>query len=76
MAHRWMKQRGHSPVWGVGRHQLGSHIFDVWRDPDGNRFETYSDTDLLTADAKPALSPIDKVGLDLWSDDHFQKYFE
>jgi catechol 2,3-dioxygenase-like lactoylglutathione lyase family enzyme len=76
MAHRWMKQRGHSPVWGVGRHQLGSHIFDVWRDPDGNRFETYSDTDLLTADAKPALSPIDKVGLDLWSDDHFQKYFD
>jgi catechol 2,3-dioxygenase-like lactoylglutathione lyase family enzyme len=76
IGHRWMKRHGHTPVWGVGRHQLGSHIFDVWRDPDGHRFETYSDTDLLTVDHEPALSPVENVGLDLWSDEHFQKYFD
>jgi catechol 2,3-dioxygenase-like lactoylglutathione lyase family enzyme len=75
MGHRWMKQHGHTSIWGVGRHQLGSHVFDVWRDPDGNRFETFSDTDLLTSEHKSALSPIEQVGLDLWSDEHFQKYF-
>lgn len=36
---------------GVGRHILGSQIFDYWRDPFGNTVEHYADGDLLNASA-------------------------
>lgn len=75
MAHRWLERHGHDPVWGVGRHPKGSHIFDVWRDPSGYRFETFSDTDLLTAAHEPDVFPIQDAEMDLWSDRHFEAYF-
>jgi catechol 2,3-dioxygenase-like lactoylglutathione lyase family enzyme len=75
MAHRYMLQRKHSSIWGVGRHELGSHVFDVWRSPDGYRFETFSDTDLLTAESPPAQHPVEKVSLDLWRDQPIDSYF-
>jgi catechol 2,3-dioxygenase-like lactoylglutathione lyase family enzyme len=36
-------------VWGVGRHLLGSNIFDYWADPWGRIYEHWSDTDRLKA---------------------------
>lgn len=44
-----MKQRGWTDNWGVGRHILGSQIFDYWRDPYGNIVEHFTDGDLLQA---------------------------
>lgn len=32
---------------GVGRHYLGSLIYDYWQDPFGNRIEHYTDTDVI-----------------------------
>ena len=29
--------RGYPHAWGVGRHILGSQIFDYWRDPFGHK---------------------------------------
>ena len=34
---------------GVGRHVLGSQIFDYWRDPWGHVVEHFTDGDLLNA---------------------------
>jgi catechol 2,3-dioxygenase-like lactoylglutathione lyase family enzyme len=45
--HDWLKQRGRRHEWGVGRHVLGSQIFDYWRDPWGNTLEHWTDGDLL-----------------------------
>lgn len=75
MAHRWMSQRQHESIWGVGRHPLGSHVFDVWRDPSGNRFETFSDTDLCDATIPTAKHPIADAKMDLWSDRDVADYF-
>ena len=75
VAHRWMTKQGHEPVWGVGRHPLGSHVFDVWRDPSGYRFETFSDTDLCTASAETGLHSIAEAQMDLWSDRNVEAYF-
>lgn len=36
-------------VWGIGRHYLGSNIFDYWSDPWGRVHEHWSDTDRLNA---------------------------
>jgi catechol 2,3-dioxygenase-like lactoylglutathione lyase family enzyme len=75
MGHRWLAQREHQSIWGVGRHPLGSHIFDVWRDPSGNRFETFSDTDLCNAAIPPASHSIAEAQMDLWSDRDADAYF-
>ena len=34
-------------VWGLGRHTLGSQIFDYWRDPWGRQHEHWTDSDVL-----------------------------
>jgi len=75
-SHRYMKQQQHDLVWGVGRHPKGSHIFDLWREPSGYRFETFSDTDLCTADQKTVPVPIQEQEMDLWLDQSHEPYFD
>ncbi len=49
LGHAHLKQRGWDPAWGVGRHILGSQVFDYWRDPWGHELEHWTDGDLMTA---------------------------
>lgn len=35
--------------WGIGRHLLGSQMYDYWRDPQGFTLEHWTDGDLLDA---------------------------
>jgi catechol 2,3-dioxygenase-like lactoylglutathione lyase family enzyme len=34
-------------LWGIGRHTLGSQIFDYWQDPYGRLHEHWTDSDVL-----------------------------
>ena len=34
-ASRCCARRGHRHLWGIGRHVIGSQLFDYWFDPDG-----------------------------------------
>ena len=36
-------------MWGVGRHLLGSQVYDYWSDPWGRVHERWADTDRLNA---------------------------
>lgn len=47
--HEHLKARSRHAEWGVGRHILGSQVFDYWRDPWGNTLEHWTDGDLFTA---------------------------
>ena len=47
--HDWLKQQGHYHLWGIGRHLLGSQVFDYWKDPWGRVHEHWTDTDVLNA---------------------------
>lgn len=49
LGHDWLKEKGRRHEWGVGRHVLGSQIFDYWRDPWGHTLEHWTDGDLLDA---------------------------
>lgn len=42
-----MKQAGYRHAWGIGRHILGSQIFDYWQDDTGAKFEHYTDGDMF-----------------------------
>lgn len=73
--HRYLGSKAYEPIWGVGRHPHGSHVFDVWRSPDGARFETFSDTDLFREQDGTRIHDISQVVMDEWSDDKPDRYF-
>ena len=56
-------------MWGIGRHILGSQLFDYWHDPDGCQFEHYADGDLFTADYETRYSPFEPGSIWAWGDD-------
>jgi hypothetical protein len=64
-----LRAQGHAHLWGIGRHVLGSQLFDYWRDPDGFEYEHYTDGDVFTADFETAYSPLEFGGLWAWGDD-------
>ena len=47
--HAHLKRAKRTPAWGVGRHVLGSQIFDYWKDPWGHELEHWTDGDLFAA---------------------------
>lgn len=47
--HSFMKERHYVHAWGIGRHKLGSQIFDYWKDPWGHELEHWTDGDLFIA---------------------------
>lgn len=67
-----MKRRRH--VWGLGRHILGSQIFDYWDDPDGFEFEHYADGDVFTADHPTDYHPLDAGNIYAWGEDMPKNY--
>ncbi|KAK4946509.1 hypothetical protein LTR10_014361 [Elasticomyces elasticus] len=50
LGHDWLRDKGWTNCWGIGRHVLGSQIFDYWFDGSGNIVEHYSDGDLVNED--------------------------
>ena len=50
LGHAHLKAKKRVPAWGVGRHILGSQIFDYWKDPWGHELEHWTDGDLFTRD--------------------------
>jgi len=64
--HAWMASRGWAPMWGVGRHILGSQIFDYWRDPSGNIVEHFTDGDLYKRDSPLGYTPASDDSLYQW----------
>jgi len=52
IGHEYLKAKNkYKHVWGIGRHVLGSQIYDYWADPWGRVHEHWTDTDILNATA-------------------------
>jgi hypothetical protein len=62
----FLRERGYSRSWGIGRHIQGSQIFDYWRDPDGYLFEHFTDGDLFDNTLEPGWAPFTASGLAQW----------
>ena len=45
LGHEHLRQKGYEHMWGMGRHLLGSQIYDYWADPWGRTHEHWTDTD-------------------------------
>ena len=64
-----LRAQGHRHMWGIGRHVLGSQLFDYWFDPDGFEHEHYTDGDLFTADFETTYTPLTFGSIWAWGDD-------
>lgn len=66
---QYLKSRKREHVWGIGRHILGSQLFDYWKDPAGFEFEHYADGDVFTADHPTHYHPLDPGNVYAWGPD-------
>jgi catechol 2,3-dioxygenase-like lactoylglutathione lyase family enzyme len=74
-SHRFLTEKGYELSYGVGRHPLGSHVFDTWFNPDRYRWETFSDTDLISAAHPTGIHHVRDIDLDVWSSASVDRYF-
>jgi catechol 2,3-dioxygenase-like lactoylglutathione lyase family enzyme len=70
LGHQHLKARKRKAAWGVGRHIMGSQIFDYWKDPFGNELEHWTDGDLFTAADPPQKLPMSALLAVQWGSAH------
>ena len=58
VGHEHLVAKGYRHSWGIGRHVLGSQIFDYWFDPYGFRLEHWTDGDLFNQDTPMGRHPM------------------
>ncbi len=66
MGGQMLQESGYRRAWGIGRHILGSQIFDYWFGPDGRKFEHFADGDLFDAARPTRYHPMSVAGLSQW----------
>ena len=65
-SHYGLKKAGYQHSFGVGKHILGSQVFDYWKDPNGFMLEHFTDGDLFNESfGSHKRSPDDLLGT-LW----------
>ena len=68
-AHDYLLACGHELECGVGRHLVGSQIFDYWTDPVGFHVEHFSDGDLVNEHTPTLSYPFGRDTLLQWGPD-------
>ncbi len=68
MGQRVLRERGWKHAWGIGRHILGSQVFDYWHDPYGDKHEHYTDGDLFTGAAPTGVHPTSRAAMSQWGE--------
>lgn len=70
LGHEYLKAKKRNQAWGVGRHIMGSQVFDYWKDPFGNELEHWTDGDLFTAADPPQKQPMSALLNVQWGAPH------
>lgn len=66
MGQRVLRERGWKHAWGIGRHILGSQIFDYWHDALGQKHEHYCDGDAFTDEVPMGIHPVTREAMSQW----------
>ena len=66
MGQRVLYNRGWRHAWGIGRHILGSQIFDYWEDPFGAKHEHYCDGDVFTSKCPTEIHGVSRETMAQW----------
>jgi glyoxalase/bleomycin resistance protein/dioxygenase superfamily protein len=68
MGQRVLQEKGWRHAWGIGRHVLGSQLFDYWQDPWGDKHERYCDGDAFTAEQPMGVHPVSRAAMSQWGE--------
>jgi catechol 2,3-dioxygenase-like lactoylglutathione lyase family enzyme len=75
MGHGYLKQFGaYEHMWGLGRHLLGSQVYDYWADPWGRVHEHWADSDRLNAASGSNLLPAEEALNSQWGEAPPEKF--
>lgn len=75
LGHDYLEAKGrYAHVWGVGRHLLGSQVFDYWEDPWGRVHEHWADSDRLNVHNGSNLIPIEEGLRSQWGEEPPQRF--
>jgi catechol 2,3-dioxygenase-like lactoylglutathione lyase family enzyme len=67
VGHEFLKSIGkYKHHWGIGRHLLGSQVYDYWRDPWGRVHEHWTDSDRLNVHSGSHIHPVEKGLANQW----------
>ncbi|PMD28915.1 Glyoxalase/Bleomycin resistance protein/Dihydroxybiphenyl dioxygenase [Hyaloscypha variabilis F] len=66
LGHDYLTAQGYELCWGVGRHVLGSQVFDYWFDPSKFILEHYADGDRVNKDTPVAHVQAGPEALAVW----------
>ena len=68
--HTHLKANNRTPQWGIGRHVLGSQIYDYWLDPHGHMLEHWTDGDLFNNETPPNIASLGELLASQWGPTH------
>jgi catechol 2,3-dioxygenase-like lactoylglutathione lyase family enzyme len=75
--HEYLARLGkYEHMWGVGRHLLGSQVYDYWCDPWGRVHERWADTDRLNATSRTNLLSAEEALVSQWGEDPPEKFIK
>ena len=75
--HEYLKRLGkYEHMWGVGRHLLGSQVYDYWCDPWGRVHERWADTDRLNARTPGTLLSAEEALVSQWGEDPPERFIK
>lgn len=75
MGHDYMKQFGqYEHMWGIGRHVLGSQVYDYWADPWGRVHEHWADSDRLNLANGSNLVAVEEAFISQWGEGPPEKF--
>ncbi len=63
-------------MWGVGRHLLGSQVYDYWSDPWGRVHERWADTDRLNARSGSNLLSAEEGLVSQWGENPPERFIK
>jgi catechol 2,3-dioxygenase-like lactoylglutathione lyase family enzyme len=73
--HQYLQRLGkYEHMWGVGRHLLGSQVYDYWADPWGRVHERWADTDRLNARSGSNLLAAEEALVSQWGEDPPERF--
>ena len=77
MGHQYMRDTGkYEHMWGIGRHLLGSQVYDYWADPWRRVHEHWADSDRLNIKNGSNLLSAEEALVSQWGDPPPQKFIE
>jgi catechol 2,3-dioxygenase-like lactoylglutathione lyase family enzyme len=74
MGHEHLRTKGYKHMWGIGRHHLGSQIYDYWSDPWGRVHEHWTDSDRVNVHHIPTLAKAGEGTRGPWGDPAPQEF--